>query len=79
MFHIVIFESTNELEVVPEMWVKKNTCLWPPYKRDEIVKAVISQEPPGALWVPYKVRTILSKALNAGKSGNERTAISECE
>ncbi|KAL6455355.1 hypothetical protein MHYP_G00362060 [Metynnis hypsauchen] len=62
MFHIVIFESTNELEVVPEMWVKKNTCLWPPYKRDEIVKAVISQEPPGALWVPYKVRTILSKA-----------------
>ncbi|KAL6454878.1 hypothetical protein MHYP_G00366830 [Metynnis hypsauchen] len=44
------------------MWVKKNTCLWPPYKRDEIVKAVISQEPPGALWVPYKVRTILSKA-----------------
>ncbi|XP_052427350.1 uncharacterized protein LOC127969427 isoform X3 [Carassius gibelio] len=61
MFLIVIFESTNEVEVVPDIWVKNNTCLWPPYKREETVKAVKSQEPPGARWIPYKVRIILSK------------------
>ncbi len=63
MFHIVIFESTNEVEVVPEIWVKNNTCLWPPYKREEIVKAIRSQEPPGARWVPYRVHTILTKGM----------------
>ncbi|XP_031140219.1 uncharacterized protein LOC116039527 [Sander lucioperca] len=62
MFHIVIFESTNEVEVVPAIWVKDNTCMWPPYKHDEIVKAVRSQEPTGPHWIPYKVRKILSKA-----------------
>uniref|UniRef100_A0A8C9ZIS3 DUF4806 domain-containing protein n=1 Tax=Sander lucioperca TaxID=283035 RepID=A0A8C9ZIS3_SANLU len=60
MFHIVIFESTNEVEVVPAIWVKDNTCMWPPYKHDEIVKAVRSQEPTGPHWIPYKVRKILT-------------------
>ncbi|KAL6481167.1 hypothetical protein MHYP_G00092470 [Metynnis hypsauchen] len=75
MFHTVIFESTNEVEVVPEIWVEKTTCLWPPDKRDETVKAVRSQEPPGALWLPYKVHTILNKATHE----EERVKLPEAE
>ncbi|XP_037395783.1 vomeronasal type-2 receptor 1-like [Pygocentrus nattereri] len=41
--------------------VKKNTCLWPPHKQDEIVKVLRSQEPPGAHWIPYGIHIILSK------------------
>lgn len=50
MFHIVVFDNTNEVEVVPSIWIKKNgECMWPPYKID-IAKAVKLQECPGDEW-----------------------------
>lgn len=57
MYHIVIFEKTNEVEVVPAKWVKGDECMWPPGKVD-VVKATKNQEIPGEGWSPYIVRII---------------------
>ncbi|GAA6091147.1 serine/arginine repetitive matrix protein 2-like [Tachysurus ichikawai] len=39
MFHIVVFDKTNEVEVVPSVWIKNGECMWPPNK-SHITKAV---------------------------------------
>lgn len=61
MYHIVIFEKTNEVEVVPSKWVNGEECMWPPNKVD-VVKATKSQEQPGAGWKPYRVRVIFTSS-----------------
>lgn len=61
MYHIVIFEKTNEVEVVPSKWVNGEHCMWPPNKVD-VVKATKSQEKPGAGWKTYKVRVIFTSS-----------------
>ncbi|XP_078142921.1 uncharacterized protein LOC144541793 isoform X1 [Centroberyx gerrardi] len=59
MYHIVVFEKTNEVEVVPSNWVNEEECMWPPNKVD-VVKATKSKEQPGAGWKPYRVRVIFT-------------------
>ncbi|XP_052397254.1 uncharacterized protein si:dkey-242h9.3 isoform X2 [Carassius gibelio] len=59
MYHIVIFEKTNEVEVVPSNWVKENECMWPPNKVD-VVKATKNKEQPGEGWTPHRVRIIFT-------------------
>lgn len=59
MFHIVVFDKTNEVEVVPSVWIKNGECMWPPNKID-ITKAVKSQESPGDDWKPHKARVIFT-------------------
>ncbi|GAA6094693.1 uncharacterized protein LOC113085053 isoform X1 [Tachysurus ichikawai] len=59
MFHIVVFDKTNEVEVVPSVWIKNGECMWPPNKSD-ITKAVKSQESPGDDWKPHKARIIFT-------------------
>ncbi|XP_026105123.1 uncharacterized protein LOC113076649 isoform X2 [Carassius auratus] len=59
MFHIVVFDKTNEVEVVPSVWIKNGECMWPPNKID-ITKAVKSQESPGDDWKPHKARIIFT-------------------
>ncbi|XP_072566840.1 uncharacterized protein [Paramormyrops kingsleyae] len=59
MFHIVVFDKTNEVEVVPSVWIKNGECMWPPNKGD-ITKAVKSQESPGDDWKPHKARIIFT-------------------
>ncbi|KAL6455272.1 hypothetical protein MHYP_G00362940 [Metynnis hypsauchen] len=122
MFHIVIFESTNELEVVPEMWIhsvrftfiatyeearvklpeaerftdltdsedsphkrkrrrlKKNPFVQDDEESDDERQETSSLPSPPrtgtAKMLPH-LSPLLSRSLNAGKSGNERTAISE--
>ncbi|KAF4097937.1 hypothetical protein G5714_021945 [Onychostoma macrolepis] len=62
MFYIVEFLETQEVEVVPALWVEKEICQWPAqYRRDELVKAIRSEEQPGHTWDAYCVR-ILYKA-----------------
>ncbi|XP_065152686.1 uncharacterized protein [Paramisgurnus dabryanus] len=59
MFHIVVFDNTNEVEVVPSSWIKNGECMWPPNKID-IAKAVKLQECPGDEWKPHKARIIFT-------------------
>lgn len=61
MYHIVIFESTNEVEVVPQNWVRDNICMWPPYKNKDRVKAIKTMVKPRPSWTPYKIRIILTR------------------
>ncbi|KAA0716624.1 hypothetical protein E1301_Tti020360 [Triplophysa tibetana] len=58
MFHIVVFDDTNEVEVVLSLWIKDVECMWPPNKIDA-AKAVKSQECPGDEWKPHKMTTML--------------------
>ncbi|XP_019735241.1 uncharacterized protein LOC109521683 isoform X3 [Hippocampus comes] len=59
MFHIVVFDDTSEVEVVPSVWMKNGECMWPPNKSD-VAKAVKSQECPGHGWKPHKARIIFT-------------------
>lgn len=59
MFHIVVFDNTNEVEVVPSVWIKNGKCMWPP-NRSDVAKCIKSQECPGVGWKPYKARIIFT-------------------
>lgn len=59
MFHIVVFDNTNEVEVVPSIWMKNGECMWPPNKTD-VAKAVKLQECPGDEWKPHKARIVFT-------------------
>ncbi|XP_050956824.1 uncharacterized protein LOC127157632 [Labeo rohita] len=64
MFHIVEFLKTQEVEVVPALWVADEVCQWPAqYKADELVKAIRSQEKPGHSWDAFHVRILYTAAL----------------
>nr|XP_054606405.1 uncharacterized protein LOC129166868 [Nothobranchius furzeri] len=60
MYHIVFFEETAEVEVVPALWVRDGTCLWPPYKTEAIQRAVRNREEPGSSWIAYNARVLYS-------------------
>ena len=58
-FCVVEFLDTNELAVVPPLWMQENDsmCIWPPYKQPiKINKAVINCESPGCGWKEFKIR-----------------------
>ncbi|MED6270358.1 hypothetical protein CHARACLAT_009371 [Characodon lateralis] len=59
MYHIVIFEKTNEVQVVPSGWISGEECMWPPNKVD-VVKALKSQEQPGEDWKTHRARVIFT-------------------
>ncbi|XP_045917676.1 uncharacterized protein LOC123978486 isoform X2 [Micropterus dolomieu] len=59
MFHIVVFDNTNEVDIVPSVWIKNGECMWPPNKID-VAKAVKTQECPGDGWMPHKARIIFT-------------------
>ncbi|XP_073700480.1 uncharacterized protein [Garra rufa] len=56
MYHIVSFDDTEEVEVVPVIWVKNSVCLWPPYKDEGVQKAVKCLEQPQESWSAYNVK-----------------------
>ncbi|XP_065134465.1 uncharacterized protein [Paramisgurnus dabryanus] len=58
MYHIVSFVETQEVEVVPAIWVKNKVCLWPPYKGEGVQRATRNLEQPQDSWVAYKVRVL---------------------
>ncbi|XP_059399404.1 uncharacterized protein LOC132131406 [Carassius carassius] len=63
MYHIVSFVDTEEVEVVPVIWVKNGVCLWPPYEGERIQRAAKCLEQPQESWSAYKV-TIMYTANN---------------
>nr|XP_055053877.1 uncharacterized protein LOC129439011 [Misgurnus anguillicaudatus] len=56
MYHIVSFLDTQEVEVVPAVWVKNGICLWPPYKGEGIQRATKCLEQPRESWSAYKIK-----------------------
>ncbi|KAA0721348.1 hypothetical protein E1301_Tti019752 [Triplophysa tibetana] len=63
MFYIVEFLATQEVEVVPAVWVQNETCQWPEhYKSDELHKAIRCEEKPDHTWDAYHVRILYTAA-----------------
>ncbi|XP_065151875.1 uncharacterized protein [Paramisgurnus dabryanus] len=63
MFHIVEFLDTQEVEVVPALWVADEVCHWPShYKSEELGKAIRNEEQPGHMWDVFRVRILYSAA-----------------
>lgn len=64
MFYIVEFLATQEVEVVPAVWVQDETCQWPAhYRSDELLKAIRSEEKPGHTWDAYNVRILYTAGM----------------
>ncbi|ROL51478.1 hypothetical protein DPX16_3167 [Anabarilius grahami] len=55
-YHIVSFVDTEEVEVVPAVWVKNGVCFWPPYKDEGVQRATRCSEQPEKSWSAYKVK-----------------------
>ncbi|KAK0145948.1 hypothetical protein N1851_015121 [Merluccius polli] len=77
MFHIASFTTTNEVEVVPAVWVNDNVCKWPPYKPDALHKAVRSHEQPKETWTPYPVKILYTS--NDFEDARQRLSRAEIE
>ncbi len=58
MYHIVSFVDTEEVDVVPAIWVKSGVCLWPPYKSERVQMAAKCWEQPQESWSSYKVKVM---------------------
>ncbi|KAI4874841.1 hypothetical protein NFI96_028641, partial [Prochilodus magdalenae] len=58
MYQIVSFVDTEEVEVVPALWVKGSVCLWPPYKSEGVQRATKIQEQPRDNWTPYNIKVL---------------------
>ncbi|XP_037399169.1 uncharacterized protein LOC119264657 [Pygocentrus nattereri] len=63
MYHIVSFVDTEEVEIVPAVWVKGGVCLWPPYKSEGVQRATKSQEQPHENWTPYNIKVLYTTTL----------------
>ncbi|KAI4830994.1 hypothetical protein KUCAC02_002595, partial [Chaenocephalus aceratus] len=63
MFHIVEFLETQEVEVVPALWVADDTYQWPAhYKHDDLIKAIRNEEQPEHIWDAFSVRILYTAA-----------------
>ncbi|XP_048828365.1 uncharacterized protein LOC125705993 [Brienomyrus brachyistius] len=58
MFKIVEFKETNEVELVPGVWVKDGVCHWPPYKGKQLDSAIKHQVTPDHSWIQWEVRVM---------------------
>lgn len=65
MLYIVEFLETQEVEVVPALWVADEICQWPDrYKADELVRAIRSKEQPGHTWDAFRVRILYTAGMH---------------
>ena len=53
-FVIVLFKSTNELGIVPDIWISNDLCAWPHQIDKEV--CVRKRIPPTRSWVRYEVK-----------------------
>ena len=62
-FSVVVFEDTDQVDVVPLGWlsVNKTECRWPPYKDSaKVRKAIKNALPPQDNWTTHPVRLLKS-------------------
>lgn len=65
MFHIVEFCETQEVEVVPSVWVNDDVCQWlTHYQSDELAKAIRGDEEPGQSWEELRVRILYTAGIH---------------
>ncbi len=63
MYHIVSFVDTEEVDVVPAIWVKSGVCLWPPYKNERVQRAAKCLEQPQESWSAYTVKMMYTASM----------------
>lgn len=56
-FSVVLFLETNEIEVVPSLWVENDSCVWPLYTNSlRLRKAIRDCEEPQDAWNTYPIK-----------------------
>ena len=60
-FAVVVFEDSDEVDVVPDTWLVDGKCYWPRYRdTSKINRAVKEKVTPEKSWTQYDAR-VLSK------------------
>lgn len=75
MYHIVCFDNTAEVEVVPTLWVRDGVCWWPPYKADGVNRAVKNMEEPNNTWAAYTARVLYTASMCNCTYNNKPTTV----
>ncbi|XP_041807313.1 uncharacterized protein LOC121616560 [Chelmon rostratus] len=75
MFHLVSFLQTNEVAVVPDLWVNGGQCAWPKLKGEHFTKAVKTKLQPQKEWKKYRIRILYT----AEKYDDARKKLPEAE
>lgn len=65
MFHLVSFLQTNEVAVVPDVWVNGGQCAWPKLRGENLTKAVKTKQQAQKEWKKHSIRILYT----AGRSG----------
>lgn len=55
MWTVVRFEDENVVEAVPTTWISNNTCYWPPYTIEKVLKAIKDHAVCDRSWTSYEV------------------------
>ena len=63
MYHIVSFDETAEVEVVPALWVNNGICQWPPFKTEGVQRAIKSRQQPDHTWASYNARILYTASM----------------
>ncbi|KAJ8258114.1 hypothetical protein GJAV_G00193300 [Gymnothorax javanicus] len=58
MFHLVSLLQTNEVEVVPDVWVNGGQCARPKLRGENLTKAVKTKQQPQKEWKKYRIRIL---------------------
>ena len=62
MYAVVVFEERNEVEAVPKLWVKGDSCWWPSHlKGCALAKAAQQGLAPDVNWEVYSPVTIIKE------------------
>ena len=60
MYAVIVFEETNEVELLPTNWItNQNTTFWPPYKSaTALTKAIKDRAAPEESWAKFRIRVL---------------------
>mgnify|MGYP001598542992 FL=1 len=59
MYAVVLFNKTNEVDVVPKLWLNGTKCYWPPFKGSRLTKALEDLSPPSPEWPIYSIEVLI--------------------
>lgn len=58
MFHVVTFLDSNEVEVVPDIWIDGTMCSWPNLRGEGVKKAAKKKMNPQSDWKKYEIKSL---------------------